>query len=177
MELDERVTEFNQLQHEIDRLNRQKGTKEKRVQELAGSLPPSAPQVNALRERIKRQQDTLRTLDMEQKAAEVEFTSIFDDFRSSVEARAAIIRESFGRKIADFLVEKAEISFAISRSAIGESGRTYDWPSFQLSMTSGAFDNPSPRRSAEEVSMSQGEFIDLAFRLALVDASANVGIA
>lgn len=174
-ELDKRTAEFDQLQHEIDQLNLQKSTKEKRVQELTGSLPPSAPQVNSLRERIKRQEDTLKTLGKEQKAAEVEFTSVFDNFRRSVEARAAIIRESFGRKIVDFLVEKAEISLATTRSAVGESGRTYDWPTFQLSMTSGAFDNPSLRRSAEEVSMSQGEFIDLAFRLALVDASADGG--
>ena len=174
-EYDNRIAEFDELQREIDQQNAQKRAWERRVQTLAGSLPPSAPQVNALRDRIKRQDETLATLEKEQKAAEVEFTSVFDEFRRSVEARASVIRASFGRKIADFLVERAEISLSSTRSAVGESGRTYDWPTFQLSMTSGTFDNPSPRRSAEEVSMSQGEFIDLAFRLALVEASADGG--
>ena len=42
-------------------------------------------------------------------------------------------------------------------------------------MTSGTFDNPFPRRNRSEVSMSQGEFIDLAFRLALVEVAAGDG--
>ena len=74
-------------------------------------------------------------------------------------------------------MERAEISLHTIRSAVGESGQSYDWPTFQLSMTSGTFDNPSPRRSAAEVSMSQGEFIDLAFRLALLDATSDGGSA
>jgi hypothetical protein len=174
-EIDERIAEFDALQREIDQHNARRSVREKRVQQLAGSLPPSAPQVNALRERIKRQEETLESLEKKQKEAEGEFTAVFDEFRHSVEARASTIRESFGRKIADFLVEKAEISLSVLRSAVGESGRSYEWPMFQLSMTSGTYDNPSPRRSAAEVSMSQGEFIDLAFRLALVDAAADGG--
>ena len=42
-------------------------------------------------------------------------------------------------------------------------------------MTSGAFDAPAPRRTRSEVSMSQGEFIELSFRLALVEAAAGSG--
>jgi hypothetical protein len=42
-------------------------------------------------------------------------------------------------------------------------------------MTSGTFDAPAPRRTSSEVSLSQGEFIDLAFRLALVEAAAESG--
>jgi hypothetical protein len=174
-EFENRVTEFSELQHEIDQRNAQKGAREKRVRELAGSLPPSAPQVDALRDRLQKQDETLRTLDKDQKDAETAFDSVFEDFSRSVEARALVIRESFGRKIADFLVEKAEISLGKLREPVGQSGRSYEWPIFELSMTSGTFDNPSPRRNANEVSMSQGEFIDLTFRLALVDAAADGG--
>jgi hypothetical protein len=42
-------------------------------------------------------------------------------------------------------------------------------------MTSGTFDAPAPRRTRSEVSMSQGEFIDLAFRLALVGVASEEG--
>jgi hypothetical protein len=174
-EFENRVAEFGHLQHEIDQQNAQKGGREKRVRELAGSLPPSAPQVNNLRDRLKQQDETLKTLDDDQKAAEAAFDAVFGEFSRSIQARASVIRESFARKISDFLVEKAEITLTTSRGPVGQSGRSYDWPTFELSMTSGTFDNPSPRRYANEVSMSQGEFIDLAFRLALADVAADGG--
>ena len=166
---------YDRIQGEIDELVRKRGDLEKRVRQIAGSLPPSPPAVQALENRISKQSETLEQLRKEQAAAEFEFSLVFDQFRTSIEQRADSIRERFGRKISDFLVERAEISLTYSRAPIGESGQGYDWPTFQLSMTSGTFDAPAPRRTRSDVSMSQGEFIDLAFRLALVEAAADSG--
>jgi hypothetical protein len=166
---------FEKIQAEIDGVIRKKGELEHRVRQIAGSLPPSPPAVAALEGRVAKESETLENLKKEQSIAEFEFSKVFDRFRMSIEQKADLIRERFGNKISDFLVEHAEISLAYVRSAIGESGQSYNWPTFQLSMTSGTFDNPSPRRTRSEVSMSQGEFIDLAFRLALVEAAAENG--
>jgi hypothetical protein len=166
---------FDELQGEIDRLLQEKHSKEQRVRQIAGSLPPSPPAVRALEERVGVQQRTLNGLKSEQDAAERDFSAVFGSFQQSIAARADEIRERFATRISEFLVERAEITLNTSRAPIGESGQSYDWPSFSLSMTSGTFDNPSPRRYRSEVSMSQGEFIDLAFRLALVELAAGGG--
>lgn len=167
--------QYDCVQGEIDELVRKKCDLEKRVRQIAGSLPPSPPAVRALEDRVTKQAETLEQLKLDQSKAEFEFSKVFDRFRSSIEQKADVIRERFGSKISEFLVEKAEISLGYARGPIGESGQSYDWPTFQLSMTSGVFDAPAPRRSRSEVSMSQGEFIDLAFRLALVEAAAESG--
>lgn len=166
-----RSTEYDACQREIDKIIVEKSGHEKRIEQIAGSVPPSPPAVAALEERLKAQEETLLDLQKEQRLAEAEFSEVFGAFKKSIEDRADKIRERFIGRISQFLVERAEITLVTSRAPIGESGQSYDWPSFQLSMTSGTFDNPSPRRTRSEVSMSQGEFIDLAFRLALVEVA------
>lgn len=167
--------EFEELQGEIDKTVARKTSAEARVRQISGSLPPSPPAVHALEVRLQQQDEVLEGLRNQQVAAEVSFSEIFDGFKRSIEAKAQEIRERFESHISAFLVEKAEISLVFQLAPIGESGRSYEWPTFQLSMTSGTFDSPSPRRYRSEVSMSQGEFIDLAFRLALVETSIGSG--
>ncbi|MDQ0466735.1 type II secretory pathway pseudopilin PulG [Caulobacter ginsengisoli] len=163
------------VQIELDGQLQKRSELEKRIRQIAGSLPPSPPAVAALKERVAQQSETLEGLREDQTAAELEFSKVFNQFKVSIEQKADEIREKFGSRISDFLVERAEITLAYIRAPIGESGQSYEWPTFQLSMTSGTFDAPMPRRTRSEVSMSQGEFIDLAFRLALVEVAAESG--
>lgn len=168
-----KAIQFEKTQSEIDQIEIEQAQLRQRSRQIAGALPPSPPVVAALAERLEQQAATLEALRRDQKEAEAQFSQIFDQFRISVERKADQVREAFGRRISEFLVEKAEISLGVIRSPIGESGQSYDWPTFQLSMTSGTFHAPAPRRRRSEVSMSQGEFIDLAFRLALVNVASE----
>jgi hypothetical protein len=170
-----KMARYEELQGEIDKLLREKHSHEQRARQIAGSLPPSPPAVRALEERVAKQSETLDGLSKDQQKAEREFSAVFGNFQRSIATRADQIRERFADRISEFLVERAEITLTTIRAPIGESGQSYDWPGFFLSMTSGTFNNPSPRRYRSEVSMSQAEFIDLAFRLALVDLAADGG--
>lgn len=168
-------SDYEEVQHQIDTLLVERRSNEKRVREIAGSLPPSPPELRALEERVATQDRTLEDLRNEQSDAERKFSEVFVEFQQTIMAVADDIRDKFADRISEFLLERAEISFKTTRAPIGESGKSYEWPAFLLSMTSGTFDNPSPRLSRSEVSMSQGEFIDLAFRLALVEVAAGSG--
>lgn len=174
-ESEEASSRLEALQREIDTHRATKSRLEGRMREIVGHLPPSPPQVEALRESVSAMYITLEELKKDQREAEEAFSEVFEEFRLSIDRIADRIRKSFSAKISDFLVERAEISLNFVRSAIGESGQVYEWPTFRLSMTSGTFDSPRARMSRSEVSMSQGEFIDLAFRLALVEAAAQSG--
>ena len=170
-----KLAQFNEIQIQIDKLISDRASNEKRVEQIAGTLPPSPPVVHALEEQVIAQEKTLKDLKNQQDFAEREFTELFGSFQHSVITRADQIREKFAERISEFLLEHAEISLETKRAPIGESGKRYEWPHFVLKMTSGTFINPSPRRNRSEVSLSQGEFIDLAFRLALVEVAAQDG--
>ena len=174
-EYNAKTTRFDALQRDIDRLISDKHSNEQRVREIAGFLPPSPPEVLALEQRVESQMKTLESYRRAQGEAERKFSEVFGHFQRSVAKRADRIRQRFASRITEFLLEQAEITLTTTRAPIGESGQSFEWPSFVLTMTSGTFDNPSPRRNRSEVSMSQGEFIDLAFRLALVDVAAEDG--
>lgn len=167
--------EFDRIQHEIDDIVQKRSELEKRVRQIAGVIPPSPPALEELEQQICKQSDLVEKLKINQSEAEFEFSKLFESFKVSIVAKADAIRRNFSRRISDFLVEEAEISLEYIRAPIGESGQAYDWPTFRLGMTSGTFGAPAPRRSRADVSMSQGEFIDLAFRLALVEVAAESG--
>ena len=174
-EYENQIGQFEELQQEIDTVTRDKHSSQQRIHQIAGTMPPSPPELRALEEHVANQSITLDDLQKRQKHAEHAFSEIFGDFQQSIASQADNIRDSFATKIQEFLLEHAEIALSTTLAPIGESGRTYEWPSFELSMTSGTFDNPSQRRSRAEVSLSQGEFIDLAFRLSLVQVAAASG--
>ena len=175
LEFKARQSDYDTVQRQIDHLVTERRANESRVRQIAGSLPPAPPELRALEERVANQDQTLSELRAEQADAEEAFSLVFLEFQTTINNLADQIRERFSERISEFLLERAEISFTTTRAPIGESGKSYDWPAFRLSMTSGTFDNPSPRLDRSEVSMSQGEFIDLAFRLALVEVAAGDG--
>ena len=166
---------YDKVQGQIDQLLIERRANETRIRQIAGSLPPAPPELRTLEERVASQDQTLAELKAEQADAETAFSSVFLEYQETINDLADQIRERFAARISEFLLERAEISFTTTRAPIGESGKSYEWPAFRLSMTSGTFDNPSPRLDRSEVSMSQGEFIDLAFRLALVEVAAGDG--
>jgi hypothetical protein len=162
---------LDSVQNDIDQKLSLKSEKTRRIQQISGLLPESAHALSEAEKRLKTQKETLNQIRRDQLEAEAEFAEVFDGFRSAIEARADQIREQFASRISEFLVETAEISLDYKKRPVGESGAPFDWPVFRLSMTSGAFGAPVARTSRSQVSMSQGEFIDLAFRLALVEAA------
>ena len=174
-EFEAKQSGYDQAQGQIDQLLIERRANETRVRQIAGSLPPTPPELRALEERVASQNEALAELQAEQADAERAFSSVFLEYQETINNLADQIRKRFSARISEFLLERAEISFTTTRAPIGESGKSYEWPAFRLSMTSGTFDNPAPRLDRSEVSMSQGEFIDLAFRLALVEVAAGDG--
>lgn len=72
------------------------------------------------------------------------------------------------------MAEKVFIKCEKQPRKIGQGIPSIEFPSFKVLMTSGVFDRePSRRDDANSVSESQKEFIDLAFRLSLIDIITN----
>jgi len=75
-----------------------------------------------------------------------------------------------------FLAENCNLAYGEEKRSLGQEGEMLAFPNFQVLMTSGTSPKVGTVRSDEtQVSESQKEFVDLAFRMALFDAVRQPG--
>ena len=81
------------------------------------------------------------------------------------------LTETFSYYAGEFLAEKCTLSWEPTKWRLGQEGELLSFPQFTIQMTSALSQaTGSPRKDQHQVSESQKEFIDLAFRMALFDA-------
>lgn len=86
-----------------------------------------------------------------------------------IDERSAAIVQTFEEYASAFMVEDCRLRFRRDRRArVAQSDTLIDWPAFEVDLASGADAMPTERVDWREVSESQKEFIDLAFRMALL---------
>lgn len=85
------------------------------------------------------------------------------------------IKAAFDQYAEGFLLEQCRLTWSPRRAKIGQTGRSMEFPAFELDMTGADFAGPVRRNGPEEVSESQREFIDLAFRIALMSVASAGG--
>ncbi|WP_019832412.1 hypothetical protein [Sphingomonas sp. PR090111-T3T-6A] len=79
------------------------------------------------------------------------------------------IISAFQEYASAFMVEDCRLRYRTDREArVAQSDEKIDWPAFEVYLASGADAMPTVRNWHTEVSESQKEFIDLAFRMALL---------
>lgn len=84
------------------------------------------------------------------------------------------VKVAFDEIAKGFLIETASLQWTPVRVKLGQAGTSgldlppIEYPSFSIDMTGANFSSVVRRDSPEQVSESQREFIDLAFRMALV---------
>ncbi|MGT2440422.1 hypothetical protein ACU4GH_36880 [Bradyrhizobium betae] len=107
----------------------------------------------------------------ERTAAEGRYGRIINRQRAAIDEATDNIRKRFRYYARLVLAERCELSVAKESRSIGQEGKKFDFPYFEPMMTSSIFDqSPSARSNSDAVSESQREFLDIAFRLALIDA-------
>lgn len=96
--------------------------------------------------------------------------------RRQAEQYASRIKRHFESYAGSFLAEKCTISFTNFNSFVGQEGPSFEYPCFQVLMTSAVSPKrPTVRMKVTDVSESQKELIDLAFRMALISTIATRG--
>lgn len=81
------------------------------------------------------------------------------------------IKSAFEQVAREFLLEELRLDWSPYRSSLGQTGPAFELPAFGLDMGGGAFPSLVRRESPDQVSESQREFIDLAFRMALISVA------
>lgn len=112
----------------------------------------------------------------EKDEALIELKSLVDDISNNVISFKDKLIEDFQKIITNFLAERCELTYRTVIRNIGQSSSEISllFPEFHVLMTSGVFrDSGTPREDADTVSESQKEFIELAFRMAILSTSSS----
>ncbi len=170
--LEESTSSFNEIAKVLSECSRQLADAEDDVNGLVKQLPPAEQiardkdeGVNSLRIRVAE----LRALI---KLKREQFAESMNGYRNHIRQFADGIKEEFDAAARGFLLEQSVLTWSSTRSYVGQSGSEglspIEFPGFAVEMTGANFSSVVRRDGPEQVSESQREFIDLAFRMALV---------
>lgn len=160
----------------------------KRLVELNGEAAELTADVEALVRQLppdeqvaRRQSDDMTKLKkrVEMMSAELQvkreaFAGKLATYRRHIGNFATQVKAAFDEIAGGFLIEDVSLSWTPMRVQLGQAGTSgvtltpIEYPSFSIEMTGANFSAVQRRDSPEQVSESQREFIDLAFRMALV---------
>lgn len=155
------TAEVSQLEHQLEAMGQ--------------SLPSAIERRQNLREHLDAFQSALNQLEVESNQLTQDFRGLAAAIDTEVQAVAALIEASFARFISGFLAEDCSIKYTPRQSRIGQRSATesFPFPHFVPALTSGVHrTSATVREYGQSVSESQKEFVDLAFRMALLEVSA-----
>ncbi len=136
---------------------------------LGARLPASSTAITELETSVKVTQEHLDSLQKTRNESVARFRRMMGAASERIVDAHSTVQRHFQTYVKHFLAEQCELNLRSRRRPIGESGQAVDFPGFDVLMTSGVFrDQPRPRETREDISESQKEFIDLAFRMALM---------
>lgn len=138
---------------------------------LESGLPKDAGELEALQEKLLGFRDLLEHSKQDKAEAEAALAAIVDPGEARVAEMADAITRRFKEYITGFMAETCTLQYDVREKRIGQGPATvkFRFPGFSVRLTSGVFkDEAANRLSSHDVSESQREFIDLAFRMSLI---------
>ncbi|EMR49357.1 AAA family ATPase [Pseudomonas putida] len=125
---------------------------------------------------IEREQAELDELARDRKKYTEEYRAAVDDAQEKMSLLKADLETRLTSYAMDFLQERVSVAFSRQTPfKIATGADRVNIPSFTIKMTSGTHKLLSERSSSNSVSESQKEFLDLAFRMTLLDMVSNQG--
>lgn len=136
---------------------------------------PAEDQTNLARDedRIEGLRREVLNFRKERDDAEEKIGVLLAELKSATEAIRERLETEFQRHAQAFFAEKVRLVYAPRKDRIGQGGRVFEFPAFEIELTSSATDGDFVRRSAHQVSLSQREYLDIIFRMSLVETFGN----
>lgn len=128
----------------------------------AARLDQEQSRISALSAQVKEFQD-------ERKLAEGRIEGLLTSLKHEAEKIAQQLQDRFNTIAKPFFAERVQLVYAPRDSRIGQTGKMFSFPAFEVEMTSGATHGEFVRRRSDQVSLSQREYLDLIFRMVLLD--------
>jgi len=109
----------------------------------------------------------------EREKAEREIDELLEALKRATEHVRELVENAFNFKAAPFFAEQVRLVYSPRTAKIGQGGRSFEFPAFEVEMTSGATFGQFIRRTPEQVSLSQREYLDIIFRMTLLETLGN----
>lgn len=140
------------------------------LESLQAQRPGEARPVNDLQAEFDREEAELQLLDAERKRLADKYREGIAQGTKVVDGVREEIRVAFAGYAQAFLQEKVEVQFRKDATvSLATGAGKVSVPTFLISMTSSTHKVTQQRLTSDSVSESQKEFLDLAFRMTLLD--------
>lgn len=137
---------------------------------LQAQLPSAPNATDAVQVELDAERAALEKIDFDRKVAAEKYRDFVRQGRVQVEGFKETLRTKLTNYAEAFLQETVEVHFgAQDKVKIATGAGQVGMPSFSIRMTSSTHNVPKERLTSENVSESQKEFLDLAFRMTLLD--------
>jgi hypothetical protein len=117
----------------------------------------------------------VQTFRSERDDAERQIDELLEELKRAAERVRETLETRFDERATPFFAERVRLVYAPRETRIGQGGRVFSFPAFEIEMTSGATHGEYVRRRADQVSLSQREYLDVIFRMAIIDVLSSSG--
>lgn len=159
--------------NEILELNSKIADRSHRIDGLVRRLPPAEAEMHKQRSELASMRGRVEQLRAELLTKRNAFRTFVEEVSRELATQSEEIKRTFDSFAEGFLLETCRLVWAPQKARVGETGDLIDFPAFELEMTGADFPSPVRRTGPEQVSESQREFIDLAFRMALMSVAGS----
>jgi hypothetical protein len=139
-----------------------------RIDSLIARLPPEEVDLHHSRSALATFRAEVEQMKTELAKRRAVFSEFITSVTRSVATRSDAIQDTFSQFAEGFLVEDCRLSWSPHKAQVGQTGEQMTYPAFELDMGGTDFSGAVRRRGPSQVSESQREFIDLAFRMTLM---------
>jgi hypothetical protein len=162
-------SELSDTRDNLYKTQRERAERLHRVRSLEAEGGPTTEEFDKLSQGLRQQEAHADELREQRSVAQKRYEKLLKKANDRISEIADAIVKSFRNYARNFLIEASQLQYELSKRQVGEGGPLTNFPNFVLKMSSGAAPSGSERRSAEQVSESQKEFVDLAFRMAILE--------
>ena len=173
IELEESEYERKQIGTKMQALQADISERKSRIESLLRRLPPEESEIREQREELSALLASVEVLQQDLEEKRESFEEIIVAANSAVAAQASEVKRHFEDYADDFLLEACKLVWSPRPSRLGQAGRRFDFPAFDLELGGSDFSATLRRGGPEDVSESQREFIDISFRMALAKVAAQ----
>jgi hypothetical protein len=172
----EAEVEYNAFIREGTELDAAIAAHSARLEELTRRLPPEEAELLKQRDELATLRGRVEISKADLSAKRSTFKEFIQGENRSLVAKAQEIQTCFHDYAKGFLFDDCELTWSPHRARLGQGGEVMDFPAFEVDLSGTNFPSPVRRSGPEHVSESQREFIDLAFRMALMEIASNGGV-
>jgi hypothetical protein len=143
------------------------------IRNLINQLPQDERKAREQHDKLRGIEDLVMDLRTQLNKEREQFSELLKSYLETIQSSAEAIKRQFKVASMGFLFEDSGLSWSPNRRTVGQAGgmEPVEYPAFVVELSGSDFVGLQQRSSPSQVSESQREFIDLAFRMALIDVA------